>query len=547
MSIQARRPHVGEEGGSAPTFELANPPGPGPERAAGSGQDPRLRPPVWPSTSAFFGTRRRLRLLVTANVLVSLWYFGWLLQPQRVGNPVLYGMLLLAELFNVVQASGFWWTVLAQRSRPRPVQRPPGHTDIMIPIYNEPVDVVEPTVAAACRLPDATVHLLDDKGRSDLAALARRYGAWYVRRSDHGGAKAGNINHALARTSGRFVAVFDCDHVPDRRFLDATLPFFTDERVAFVQTPQYYANSYQSAVARAAWAQQALFFGSIAMGKDGHGSMFCCGTNVVFRRSALEDVGGFPEESITEDFELSIRLHEQGWRSAYVSEVLARGLGPEDAASYASQQLRWSRGCLSALPTVIRSKLPLRQKTQYLLSAGYFLTGWTFLVYMSLPVTRILTGLQPIDAATAASFLEHFAPYFALSLLTVATAGAGCYTFSAYALAFSCFWVQILSSLRTLFRRPGRFVVTAKAGSGRRQPRAVAPTLGAVAVLLVVAIYGLSKSHDPAMLNNVAFAGLHITVLMAGAWGALTLPEGQVIDPPAPRRDEDFDSEEEAV
>src|SRR6185437_10538769 len=120
------------------------------------------------------------------------------------------------------------------------------------------------------------------------------------------------------------------------------------------------------------WAQQALFFGPIARGKDALGAMFCAGTNVVFRRSALMAAGGFPEKSLTEDFQLSITLHELGWRSAYVPEVLALGLGPEDMASYVSQQLRWSRGCLAALPSVLASRLPLRQRLQYLLSSMYF-------------------------------------------------------------------------------------------------------------------------------------------------------------------------------
>src|SRR3546814_11748560 len=81
-----------------------------------------------------------------------------------------------------------------------------------------------------------------------------------------------------------------------------------------------------------------------------------------FRRSALDDVGGFPEQSVTEDFQLSVALNERGWRAAYVAEVLAQGLGPEDMASYASQQQRWARGCLAAIPHNLPHKLPLRHK-----------------------------------------------------------------------------------------------------------------------------------------------------------------------------------------
>ena len=153
-------------------------------------------------------------------------------------------------------------------------------------------------------------------------------------------------------------------------------------------------------MAAAAWAQQALFFGAIARGKDARGAMFCCGTNMVFRRDVLEAVGGFPEASVTEDFELSVRLHERGWRTVYVPEVLASGLGPEDMASYIGQQHRWARGCISALSTIRSARLRPRHRVQYLLSASYFLTGWTVLIYMALPVIRIFTGAQPLADAT---------------------------------------------------------------------------------------------------------------------------------------------------
>jgi cellulose synthase (UDP-forming) len=395
--------------------------------------------------------------------------------------------------------------------------------DVFIPVYDEPVTIVEPTVRAATEMTGAHVHVhvLDDGDSDEMAAMAERVGAGYIRRAHHHGAKAGNINHALLRTTAPFVVVLDCDHVPDRQFLEATLPSFTDADVAFAQTPQYYANWDRGEIPAAAWGQQALFFGPIARGKDGHDAMFCCGTNVVFRRAALEDVGGFPIESVTEDFELSILLHERGWRSRYVPEVLARGLGPEDMASYVSQQQRWSRGCLAALPVVLRSTLLLRQKVQYLLSASFFLSGWTVLIYMSFPVVRLMTGAQPLAATTADQFLGHFAPYFGLSLLAVTVLGGGAYTFKAFALQAASFWIHVQSTVLTVLGRRGGFVVTPKQGVAGPQPRTVAPTLVAVAVLLAVAIHGLWRHRDPATLNNVSFAGLHVVVLLAGIMPAL--------------------------
>jgi cellulose synthase (UDP-forming) len=363
--------------------------------------------------------------------------------------------------------------------------------------------------------------VLDDGDSDEIASMAGRAGARYVRRADHRGAKAGNINHALGLTDAPFVMVLDCDHVPARDFLEATLGCFGDERVAFAQAPQYYANWDRGEIPAAAWGQQALFFGPIARGKDGHDAMFCCGTNVVFRRAALDEVGGFPTESVTEDFELSVHMHERGWRSRYVPEVLARGLGPEDMASYVSQQQRWSRGCLSAIPTVLRSSLPKRQKVQYLLSASYFLSGWTVLVYMTFPVVRLLTGAQPLAATSADQFLGHFAPYFGLSLLAVTALGGGAYTFKSFALQAASFWIHVQSTVLTVLGVRRGFVVTPKEGVAGPQPRAVAPALVAILVLGAVAAFGLLRDRDPATLNNVAFAGLHICVLLSGVWPAL--------------------------
>ena len=488
-----------------------------------AGRDPRLDAPTWGAGPDAQRLRVKMRLLGVANVAASVWYFSWLLQPGHAGHPGLYSVLVAAELFNLMQAAGFWWTCAHQRARPH--QPPPrgARVDVLIPVYNETVAVVEPTVGAAAGLRGASVrvYLLDDGSSPQMRALAARHGVDYMTRPDNAGAKAGNINHALARTCGEYVAVLDADHVADARFLEQTLGHFADGRVAFVQTPQYYANGHDGGVASAAWAQQALFFGAIARGKDGLGATFCCGTNVVFRRAALESVGGFPEESVTEDFRLSIRLHEQSWTSVYVPTVLARGLGPEDMASYVSQQQRWARGCWSALPAAARARLPWRLKLQYVLSSMFFLSGWTLAIYMSLPAIAFLTGVLPVDVETTNEFLVHFGPYWSLALLNVAVASGGSYTFAAFTLLSATFWVHVSASTKVALRRPGGFVVTPKAGACKRQPRAVAPALVAITVLAGSVAYGVVSDPSPALLSNVAFAFAHIGVLAAGAWPAL--------------------------
>jgi len=488
--------------------------------------DVRLRRVTWQPVPSGLSVRMRTRILILLGLPAAVWYFGWLLNPDRAGTPVLYGILIAAELFNLMQGLGFWWTTAYERVREKRAPTKRVAVDVFIPVYKEPADIVDLTVAAAVGLRGAEVRvwILDDGNDDAMRDLASHYGVGYIRRREHTGAKAGNINHALAKTSAPFIAVFDSDHVADPDFLEATLGWMDDPKIAFVQTPQYYANTEHNRIASASMAQQALFFGPICRGKDGLDAVFCCGTCVVFRREAFESVGGFPTNSLTEDFELSIHLHERGWSSAYVPYVLSRGLGPEDSASYVSQQQRWARGCLSAIPRAFRAKLPLRLKAQYLLSGVYWLSGWTVLIYMSFPVIRLLGGGQPIGGISAPEFLLHFVPYYAVALSMAALAGAGSYTFAAFALSAANFWIHILATIYTVLRRSGSFVVTPKKGAQARQPGAVMPALVTVGVLVAACIYGLARNPDAAAINNVSFAAVHISILMTGCWAALQKP-----------------------
>ena len=469
--------------------------------------------------------RPTVRAAIILNVLLAIWYFSWLLDFQHAGNIGLFAVLLVAEVFNLLQGGFFWWTVWSDRRHdraPRWRGRLP-EVDVFIPVYNEPVDIVAPTVAAAARLRGARIRvsLLDDGGSSAMEMLAASHGVNYIHRTSRTGAKAGNINNALRETTAEFVAVFDCDHVPSEEFLEATIGHFAQSDVAFVQTPQYYANTADSPIAAASAAQQELFFGVIARGKATQGSMFCCGTNVVFRREALEEIGGFPEDSLTEDFALSIEMHERGWKSKYVSEVLAVGLGPEDMASYVSQQRRWAQGCLGGITRVLRSTLPLGQRLQYLASACYFLSGWTVMLYMAMPILRLLFGLQPIGGVGTNEFILHFGPYFAASLTTVAVASGGAFTFHAFALSSATFGVHVRSLGRVVFRRHGKFVVTPKHGADGRQLRPVGFTMAFAGALVLAMLIGLVRDPSPSTFNNAAYAGLHVVVLCCGAWPAL--------------------------
>ena len=115
-------------------------------------------------------------------------------------------------------------------------------------------------------------------------------------------------------------------------------------------------------------------------------------------------------------------------------------------------------------------------------------------------------------------------PYYAVALTMAAVAGAGSYTFAAFALSAANFWIHVLSTIYTVLRRKGSFVVTPKKGAAARQPRAVMPALVVVAILVGVSIYGLIRNQDAATINNVSFAAVHVSILMTGCWAALAKP-----------------------
>src|SRR3989344_5095533 len=119
-----------------------------------------------------------------------------------------------------------------------------------------------------------------------------------------------------------FFALFDADHVPHRDFLKRTMGYFEDSKIAFVQTPQYYANRNKNFLTQASWEQQELFFGPLCQGKNRLNATFWCGTNAVMRREAILGIGGVPENNIAEDFLASLLIHKNGWNSLYIPEIL---------------------------------------------------------------------------------------------------------------------------------------------------------------------------------------------------------------------------------
>jgi cellulose synthase (UDP-forming) len=187
-----------------------------------------------------FRQRQTLRRVVAVIYIASCAvYLAWRLTIFNENAMILSTMYFVADLFAVVLgilAIFVSWNYRQRLSPPAPKGLA---VDVFVPAYREPVDLIRRTLkgAMAITYPHRT-YLLDDGKREELRALAAELGCGYFRRDSNAHAKAGNLNHALAMTSGDFIAVFDADHIPRPHALDATLGMFADPSVAMVQTPQ---------------------------------------------------------------------------------------------------------------------------------------------------------------------------------------------------------------------------------------------------------------------------------------------------------------------
>lgn len=460
--------------------------------------------------------RRTLHAAIALNIFFLLIWLSWLFDFTHAANPLLYGLLVLAQMFSTAQVLGYWYTVWREPAPSHSLARLAGRVDVFIPTYNEPLELVEETVraAVAMRYPHRT-FVLDDGNRPEIGEMAARAGAEWITRGGNRGAKAGNLNNALSITDGDYFAVFDADHVPQPHFLERMLPYMADPKLAFVQAPQHYVNAGHSFIAESATDQQAIFFGPICAGKGALGAVFCCGTNVLLRRSAIAREGGFPEDSVTEDLAVSVRLHERGWTSRYVVDNLAAGLAPEDLGAYFSQQRRWARGGIEVLLRGLlrRSRLPLHLRLQYAWSLMYYLMSLSTLVYIMLPILALLFNQQTVTEAGSRDTLLYFMPYIALTFFIFARSMDGKKTFRAMQLDYGLFPVFLGALVSVLRREKARFVVTRKVRSSERFFHLVKPQAATLALCLFAIAVGLARYDGARTANNIAWAAFNIVML----------------------------------
>lgn len=449
--------------------------------------------------------------------------------------------ILLIETFTLLHCTGYLIdliTVARAKKEDRPISTKittfSRTVAILVPARHEPRELLEGTFLSLINLKYSakTIYLLDDssdeKYVKDALEISKKFGINLFRRDNRVGAKAGIINDCLKTLTETYIAVFDADQRPGRNFLSPLIPILeADEKIAFIQTPQFYSNIGDNRVARGAQIQQSIFYEYICEAKNVSTAMFCCGTNVVFRREALLDVGGMDASVVTEDIATSLKMHMRGWKSIYYGRVSAFGKGPENLASYFQQQSRWASGTVGVYRKLLKNflfnprSLTLYQWWEYFLSTTYYFTGIVIMIFMVCPPAYIVFGIPSFFVSDEA-YLVIFLPYFALSLSIFYTSLTNKnYRMKdlilAQVLAYIAFPVTGKAAISALFGWQGRFRVTPKIAGTRLSYFSLLPQLSLFLLNYIALIWGierLSRDNDWPLIVNCFWAFYHCLIML---------------------------------
>jgi cellulose synthase (UDP-forming) len=482
--------------------------------------------------------RRSLNVVTAIPLGLFLGVTGiYLIVRLPLWNPhaaIMASLLLAAELFGLLTLALHLFQTYTVLERDAARVGPEVKADIFVPTWDEPVDLLRNTLVAAKAVRGVgAVWLLDDGCREEMRALAGELGVAYIGRAERDHAKAGNLNNALKHCKAEFIALFDCDHAPAPEFLERTLGYFADEKLAFVQTPQDYFNidSFQHRSRRAKgefWHEQAVFFRVIQPGKDRWNAAFFCGSCALLRRAALDDIGGIATGTITEDIHTSLKFHKRGWRSVYHNESLAFGLSPANIEQYLTQRLRWARGAMQVWRKegiLFVPGLTLPQRLCYLSSVITYFEGWQKFILYTMPAIVLVTGVMPMTSVSG-GYIALFLLWLGLGMWVNQTASRG-YARTLWMEEFNLlrYFIFLRATLGLIIPREWRFAVTPKVLAGEEQAhRKLLPQLVlAVAAIAAIGYSAVRTGRHPylpagAMLFNVGWLAACAALVIRVSW-----------------------------
>jgi cellulose synthase (UDP-forming) len=510
---------------------------------------------VWLSrvSDSYLITLTLMMLSMFATFRYAWWrvsaIIGFFQDPGTKWGPVdaFFIFLLLgaeAYAFSILYL-GFLQTVWPLRRAPVPLPDDPEdwpEIDLLIPTYNEPLNVVRYTALASLNIDwpadKLHVYILDDGNREEFREFALEAGIGYVTRGSNIDAKAGNINNALQTLRAPYVAIFDSDHVPTRSFLQMTVGWFLrDPRLGMLQTPHHFysPDPFERNLGqfRVIPNEGELFYGIVQDGNDFWNAAFFCGSCAVLRREALDEIGGIAAETVTEDAHTCLRMQIRGWNTAYINIPQAAGLATERLSAHVKQRIRWARGMVQILRIenpLFAPNLTLPQRLCYFNAMTHFLYALPRLIFLTAPLIYLIFGFTNVPGYWIA-ILAYALPHLTLSSVTNSRI-QGYHRHS--------FWNEIyetvlspyilLPTLTALFNpKLGKFNVTAKGGLVNQtffdariaRPFIVLLAFNALGLLMVIPrflhIPGLGwlwdGTHPGTIVTNALWTSFNIVIL----------------------------------
>ncbi len=249
------------------------------------------------------------------------------------------------------------------------------------------------------------IHVLDDSTDKTVDICQKKVAEYqskgfniqHITRTIRTGYKAGALKDAMPLAQGEFIAIFDADFLPKKDFLRRTVPHFKDPKVGVVQTRWEHINQNYSLLTRLQAIQLNTHFTIEQQGRRAGGCLLQFnGTAGVWRKSTIEDAGGWEADTLTEDLDLSYRAQLKGYKIVFLEKVGSPAELPAEMNGLKSQQYRWQKGGAESarklIPTILKSNLSFIQKIHgigHLLASSVFVSIF-FSGLISVPIMFLL-------------------------------------------------------------------------------------------------------------------------------------------------------------
>lgn len=346
-----------------------------------------------------------------------------LLQYLLAPIVIMYSLSMAVLIVYIANMAYLAWLGLRQSknlqmNKPNPLKDFPAVT-VQLPIYNERY-VVERLLDACAALNYPShlleIQILDDSTDDTKDLISEKVNQLkqnglniiHIHRNNRDGFKAGALANGLESAKGEFIAIFDADFLPQPDFLKRLIPYFENQKFAFVQARWGHLNRDYSLLTVLQSLSLDAHFAIDQLARSSADYVFNFnGTAGIWRKSAIIDAGGWQADTLTEDMDLSYRVFLRGWLAHYAGDVEAPAELPVSFTAYRRQQYRWARGSLECaikyIPVIWwQSEFSFAKKFQATLHlTGYLLHLLAIALMLFYPLLLSLavqypTLLQPI-------------------------------------------------------------------------------------------------------------------------------------------------------